>query len=291
MGTFLENQLMAKLQKYKFSLQIYETTIHNSSLLLFYVRYFELTCVNEEMLFIKFLLTDTTGETIFNRVKRYFDEKHIPVDNLIQIATDGTGATVGKYKGFISRMKEVAPHITSIHCIIHRQHLAAKCLGGDMEESLHVAIGVINFIKSNALIDRLFQQFCEDEDYQTVVMHTEVRWLSKGKSLSRVVELWDKLILFLMEIASNDNSKKQKEKAQDLLTAASKSEIKSKIHYLADIFSQINELNLTLQGRTSNLLECADKIRSFVRKIDLWITHLQRQYFIFFLVFVINKTY
>ena len=68
----------------------------------------------------------------------------------------------GKVKGFIYRMKSVAPHIVHIHCNIHRQHLAAKNIGGDMEEALNTAIHATNFVKSNSVNDGFFLQFCEE---------------------------------------------------------------------------------------------------------------------------------
>ena len=78
----------------------------------------------------------------------------------------------------------------TIHCIIHRQHLAAKYLNNDMEEALKVAISAINFVKANALHDRLFQKLCEGEDHKTLLLHIEVRWLSKGNFLVRLAQLW-----------------------------------------------------------------------------------------------------
>ena len=85
----------------------------------------------------------------------------------------------GTVKGFIYRMKSVAPHILHIHCTIHRQHLA-KNTGKDMEEALNTAIHAINFVKSNSVNDIIFVQFCEDENCKTLLPYTEVRWLSKG---------------------------------------------------------------------------------------------------------------
>ena len=48
-----------------------------------------------------------------------------------------------------------------------------------MEEALEIATSAINFVKANALHDRLYQKLCEGEDHQTLLLHTEVRWLSK----------------------------------------------------------------------------------------------------------------
>ena len=104
----------------------------------------------EETLFIKSLPETTTGEDIFNEVFLIawnLNNKYVPLTNFINIASNGAAATTGKVKGFISGMKSDAPHIFHIHCIIHRQHLVAKNIGGAMEEALNTAIHAINFVK------------------------------------------------------------------------------------------------------------------------------------------------
>ena len=50
-------------------------------------------------------------------------------------------------------MRSVAPHIYHIHCIIHRQHLVARNIGGDMEQVLSAAIHVFNIVISNSVND------------------------------------------------------------------------------------------------------------------------------------------
>ncbi|GBP51154.1 SCAN domain-containing protein 3 [Eumeta japonica] len=55
---------------------------------------------------------------------------------------------------------------------IHEEHLFAKTLKTDTK---------VKKIRSNALNMRLFAQLCDenDEDLQRLLLHTEVRWLSK----------------------------------------------------------------------------------------------------------------
>lgn len=43
-----------------------------------------------------------------------------------------------------------------------------------------------------------------------------------------------------------------------------------KLAYLADIFILLDELNLSLQGRDSNILRSHDKIAAFKKKLKLW---------------------
>ena len=57
-------------------------------------------------------------------------------------------------------------------------------------------ITIVNFIKSRPLASRLFSQFYEAIE-SDILANTEVRWLSRGKVLKRVVQLKAELILFL----------------------------------------------------------------------------------------------
>ena len=229
------------------------------------------------MLFINKLI-DTRSETIYAAVYDFLHNNGISLSNLLQIAS----AMTGKHNSFVAKFKEVAPYIMTIHCIIHWQDLAAKSLDNDMEEAMKVAISAINFVKANALHDRLFQKLCEDEDHQTLLLHTEVRWLSKGDSLVRPAELWDMVLIFVHHMETSADSKKQKDKAETLFLALNKSNTKAKIFYLANLFKHVNQLNKTLQEQNTNLVDCAEKVRSFLNKLSLWKMHLQKNEFAFF---------
>ena len=140
----------------------------------------------------------------------------------------------------------------------------------------------MNFVKANALHDRLFQKLCEGEDHQTLFIHTEVRWLSKGNSLVCLAKLWNMVLIFVHHMETNAHSKKQKGKAETLFSALNNSNTKARIFYLADLFEHVNQLNKTLQGRNTNLVDCVEKVRSFLNKLSLRKMHLQKNEFAFF---------
>jgi hypothetical protein len=72
---------------------------------------------------------------------------NIPFTNVIACANDEAPAMVGRHHGFISRLKNVALNVLTIHYIIHRQHLVAKNLNGRLNKSMRIIINVINKIK------------------------------------------------------------------------------------------------------------------------------------------------
>lgn len=153
---------------------------------------------------------------------------------------------------------------------MHRQHLVAKRLNEKLHEVLKLCIKTINIIKSQALNDRLFAQLCDsnDECYNNLLLHTEVRWLSKGNCLQRLVDIFDSLIEFLLEI--------------DQSTATQLIEFKKHIFYLTDIYSKFNNMQNKLQGKDVNLIQARANILGFRSKFDLFTSTLNRMDFIYF---------
>jgi zinc finger BED domain-containing protein 5/7/8/9 len=111
----------------------------------------------------------------------------------MSIAMDGASAMTGRHKDFIAYLKNKVPGVLAVHCVIHRQHLVAKNLSERLHTSLQYVIEAVNKIRSNSLNTRLFSQLCiaNDEDFNRLLLHTEVRWLSKGTCLTRSYNMFD----------------------------------------------------------------------------------------------------
>ena len=91
----------------------------------------------------------------------------------------------GRHHGFLSYLKKAVLKVLTVHCVIHQQHLVAKNLIEKLHESLSTVITAVNKIKANALNSRLIHELCieNDEDFQCLLLHTEVRSLSKSNCL------------------------------------------------------------------------------------------------------------
>ena len=126
---------------------------------------------------------------MYRAVEDYFQKKSIPLTNIISCATDGAPSMVGRHHGFLSYLKKAVSKVLTLHCVIHRQHLVAKNLNEKLYESLLTVVTAVNKIKANALNSQLFHQLCieNDEDFQCLLLHTEVRWLSKGGLFKKVL--------------------------------------------------------------------------------------------------------
>ena len=156
------------------------------------------------------------------------------------VCTDGAPVIIEHRSGFVALMKQVAPHIVSNHCVIYKYALACKALLLELKSVLDSAVEAVNFIRGRAVNSRLFKAFCDDleKEYQYLLFHTEMRWLSRGKVLSRVAELITEVAVFLCKYGS-----------VELATLFDDNRFQLKVFYLADIFSLLNELSSSLQGK------------------------------------------
>ncbi|XP_072400769.1 SCAN domain-containing protein 3-like [Diabrotica undecimpunctata] len=125
----------------------------------------------------------------------------------------------------------------------------------------------VNEIRSSALNDRLFRKLWDenDENFNRLLLHTEVRWLSKGTCLKRFYDLFDSVLEFF---ESKDDSLRD-----NLL------KFKSDIGYLTDLYDKFNETNLQLQGDNLNLIKAKGTISSSVSKLNLYRQNLGRRQF------------
>uniref|UniRef100_UPI00358EF091 protein FAM200C-like n=1 Tax=Myxine glutinosa TaxID=7769 RepID=UPI00358EF091 len=209
MSSDVEDKLCSELRSTHFAIQLDESTLRDSeALLLCYVRFIRDQEMVEEMLFARSLQTDTKGSSIFQTLEKYFTDKNIPMENILACATDGAPAMVGRQRGFIALLKNQVPSVFAIHCVVHRQHLVAKALSTRLHTSLQTVIKAVNKIKVSSLHDRLFRQLCQenDEAFERLLLHTEVRWLSKGACLTRFLNSGRVLLEIHTELSEKVNA-------------------------------------------------------------------------------------
>ena len=106
---------------------------------------------------------------------------------------------IGVRSGFTALVKQKAPHVMTMHCVLHRYALAAKSLPEDLKMVLQKVIEAVNFICARSLNHRLFKAFSDEmgSEHSIILLHTEVRWLSHGLILNRVFELRIEVEIFL----------------------------------------------------------------------------------------------
>lgn len=117
----------------------------------------------------------------------------------------GLGYRWGKVNGWqqnrTSSSYQSSNPITWTHCCIHHETLVAKRLPQYLQKILNEVVQIINYIKTRPLQSRLFSLLCKDicSEHEHLLIHTEVRWLSRGKILTRFFELKDEICVFLFD--------------------------------------------------------------------------------------------
>ncbi|KAJ0183269.1 hypothetical protein K1T71_001245 [Dendrolimus kikuchii] len=158
---------------------------------------------------------------------------------LQEISRQADGPLNGKRSNvFLSKWLSRGKTLISFsHCILHRQALAMKHMPSNLKLVMDEAVKIINVIKSRPLQSRLFSLLCEvyGNKHKTLLLYTEVRWLSRGKTLIRLFELRAELQTFL-----SDTSFNLKYRFYDKTWLF-------RLSFMADIFQKLNELNLSLQ--------------------------------------------
>lgn len=113
-----------------FAIQLDESIdVSNHAILLCFVRYNEYEDLRKELLCYLDLPGRTTGSEIFNALDEYFQAQELDWSKCVGVCADGAASMPGRRSGVVVKIKEVAhPDVLSTHCMIHREHLAAKKL-------------------------------------------------------------------------------------------------------------------------------------------------------------------
>jgi len=97
---------------------------------------------------------------------------------------------------------------------------------------------------------------CEDMGnlHTSLLLHTEVRWLSRGKTLTQLFEMKPEVRIFLIDddFALGDRLCEER--------------WLMKLAYLADIFKKLNDLSLSLQGKAVTVFEASNKVQAFKKE-------------------------
>jgi hypothetical protein len=254
------------------SLQVDESTdISNKAQLIAFLRFVKDGNIIEQFFFCDDLKTTTTGKDVFELVNQKVLEKGLLWKNCVSVCTDGAPSMQGCNKGFIAHVLNINPNVEIVHCMIHREVLVSKSLPPGLSQTLQDVVRVVNHVKTNSLKARFFSSLCEamEADYKCLLFHTEVRWLSKGKVLDRVISLKSEVISYF-DVWPNDDFKFVYDDEWWL-----------KVSFLNDLFQKLNGLNTSLQGEKENFITISGKIKAFIEKLDLWKQQLQGKNFEF----------
>ena len=115
----------------------------------------------DEFLFCQEMKERTRAKDVFHLVNAFLRENSIAWNKVGSVCADGAPATIGHRSGFVAPLKQIAPHIVSNHCAIHKYALAFKTLSLELKSALDSVVKAVNFIRGRTVNSRLFKAFCD----------------------------------------------------------------------------------------------------------------------------------
>lgn len=133
-------------------------------------------------------------------LKKKFEEDNIPWSNCVALSVDNTSTMIGVRNSVASRFLEKKPEIFVGGCPCHLAHIAASQANDAFSEVLglnveNVCIDAFYwFDKSSKRKGKLTEyfEFC-DQEFQGVLKHLSVRWLSLERCLERITRKFPSL--------------------------------------------------------------------------------------------------
>lgn len=106
---------------------------------------------------------------------------------------------------------------------------------------------------------RLFQKFCDEirAEHSLLLYQTKVLWLNRGRVFARILELRNEILEFF------------KQQQFPLADHFEDEHFIVILRYLTDIFSLLNDLNISMQGRDMDIVQARGKV-VFTRKSAIW---------------------
>ncbi|XP_028648976.1 protein ZBED8-like [Erpetoichthys calabaricus] len=249
-----------------FSLALDESTdVSHLSQFSVIARYAVGDTLRQESLAVLPMKGTTRGEDLFKSFTELAKEKNLPMDKLISVCTDGAPCMVGKNRGFVALLREHEKRpIRSFHCILHQEALCAQMCGEQLGEVMLLVIRVVNFIVARALNDRQFKTLLDEvgNNYPGLLLHRNVRWLSRGKVLSCFAACLSKIRTFL-EMRNVEHPE------------LANTEWLLKFYYLVDMTEHLNQLNVKMQDVGNTVLSLQQAVFAFENKLELFIADIE----------------
>lgn len=130
--------------------------------------------------------------------------------------------------------------------------------GEQLGEVMSLVVRVVNFIVGRALNDRQFKTMLEEvgNNYPGLLLHSNVRWLSRGNVLSRFAAYLSEIRTFL--------GMKNVEHPE-----LADTEWLLKFYYLVDMTEHLNQLNVKMPDVGNTNLSLQQAVFAFENKLQL----------------------
>lgn len=150
------------------------------------------------------------AENIYRVLMDSFNNRNIPLTNMIGFGSDGCNVMMGDRDSVKTRLLRDLPGITISKCVCHSAHLCASQACKEISESVEqLARDIYNFFKNSDKRQfdfRNFQSFVEVDPHK-ILKPSKTRWLTLAVVVGRILEQWEALRLFFIDFTANPTHK------------------------------------------------------------------------------------
>ncbi|MCO5581667.1 hypothetical protein L7F22_035556 [Adiantum nelumboides] len=217
---------------------------------------------DNHVVFVRLLKTDDGGaEAKHDALIKLLKEMGLYSQKLASLAIDGCSVMIGCKSGLIARLKAEIPHLLSVHCLAHRENLAASQALSSFPELVYLdklcrSIYAWLHASGKRMDDfRLVEGALNLPKLAMLRIHS-VRWLSRGQVMERMVKIMPALLLELG---------KEKPSIYDELTVYG---VQFFIHLLADVCTELNVLNCHFQSELVDIANISGYANATLRNLE-----------------------
>ena len=193
-------------------------------------------------------LSDTTARTISDVITSWCEEQKMDMRRM-HFSSDGAATFTGRHAGVAARMKAANPHMVSVHCVAHREALAAAdaCHKVDFLRDTFQPVlgGVFRFFDNSPKREAAFHAVQELLDLSQVKLKEPkfVRWLSHDAAVQAFVKSLPAILMAL---------EREVEENRDLAAKAYAKKIKcqkfvASLLLFADVLPHLSRLSKQFQ--------------------------------------------
>lgn len=208
------------------------------------------------------------AESLYAAIKKCFEDKNIPLKNIVGFASDTCNVMFGEKHSVASRMKAEFPHISFIKCSCHMIHLcmshACLKLSTRLEDLCRNIFS--HFSRSSLRQHELkeFQMFLNLSPHKMLAFG-QTRWLSLEACVSRILEQWDALILYFTSVISECRDPSYV--TDSVLGSLKNPFIKAQLQFVQVQLHRVNDFNTLFQSTSPKLQYLHDEVEKLLQEL------------------------
>lgn len=270
LGFHFSKDLVDKLKVTKFSVIPDESTdVSSEKQLAICVMYYDYDSHEVVTSFFDIVkIKKCDAESLYAALKTSFEEKNIPLTNIIGYCSDTCNTMFGEHRSVTSLMKADLPHVTFVRCSCHMIHLCVSHACLKLSVSLEdLCRNIFSYFSRSSVRRHELEEF---QEFVNVTPHKllcygQTRWLSLEACVTRILEQWDALRLYFTSVVSE--KKDPSYVTESILTSLQNPFIKAQLEFMEVQLKRTNEFNKIFQSDKPMLHSLDSRLKMLLAEV------------------------